>query len=108
MAIIEDLRNQLQKFLSNQDFEFACCGVQFKTLYEFRQHVFEHHREIYGDVFSGFHREAPTPTVPPRCPQSKRPGYKRKSKGSRQKSSLSPYKTNRPPISIPMGGMVKK
>ena len=107
MTLIEDLRTQLKNSLSEQKIVFTCCGLQFGTLYEFRRHVFEHHRDIYYGVFAGFHREIQKPTVPPRCPQRKRPGYKPKSK-SRQKSSLSPYKTNRPPISIPMGGMVKK
>ena len=108
MTLLEDLRTQLQNSLSEPKVVFACCGFEFDTLYEFRQHVFEHHRDINEGVFVGFHREIQKSVVPPRCPQSKRPGYKRKSKGSRQKSSLSPYKTNRPPISIPMGGMVKK
>lgn len=106
IAMREDLRNQLQQSLSNSGFVFSCCGLKFDTLYEFRQHVYQHHRDIYDGVFAGFHREVTVPTVPPRCPQRKRPGYKRKSKGS--KTTLSPYKTNRPPISIPMGGAVKK
>lgn len=108
MTLLEDLRTQLRNSLSDPELVFTCCGLRFNALYEFRQHVFEHHRDIYDRVFAGFHREVPKPTVPPRCPQRKRPGYKHKSKGTRQKSSLSPYKTNRPPISIPMGGMVKK
>ncbi|MBO5877828.1 MAG: hypothetical protein J6Q37_09365 [Bacteroidales bacterium] len=106
MAMLEELRNQLQESLSDPEFVFTCCGVKFGALYEFRQHVFQHHRDIYDGVFAGFHREVPVPTVPPRCPQRKRPGYKRKIKGT--KTTLSPYKTNRPPISTPMGGAVKK
>lgn len=102
----EYLRNQLQKFLSNPEFVFSCCGLRFDKIYEFRQHVYQRHCDIYDGVFAGFHRDVPVPTVPPRCPQRKRPGYKRKSKGT--KTILSPYKTNRPPISIPMGGAVKK
>ena len=108
MTLLEDLRTQLHYSLSDPEIVFICCDYQFDTLYEFRQHVFEHHRDIYDGVFADFHREIQKPTVPPRCPQRKRPGYKPKSKGSRQKSSLSPYKANRPPISIPMGGLVKK
>lgn len=108
MDFLSELKNQLQESLSNPDYAFTCCGLKFEALYEFRQHVYEHHRDIYDDVFADFHREVPVSVVPPRCPQRKRPGYKPKSKGSRQKSSLSPYKTNRPPISIPMGGAVKK
>ena len=104
--MLEELRNQLQESLSDTEFVFTCCGVKFGALYEFRQHVFQRHRDIYDGVFAGFHREVPVPTVPHRCPQRKRPGYKRKIKGT--KTTLSPYKTNRPPISIPMGGAVKK
>lgn len=108
MAFLEDLCAQLQVSMDHREFVFNCCGLQFESLYEFRQHVFGQHRDIYDAVFADFHRELQKPSVPPRCPQRKRPGYKPKSKGLRQKSSLSPYKTNRPPISIPMGGMVKK
>lgn len=108
MTLLEDLRIQLYNSLSDPEIVFICCDSLFDTMYEFRQHVFEHHRDIYDGVFADFHREIQKPTAPPRCPQRKRPGYKPKSKGSRHKSSLSPYKTNRPPINIPMDGMVKK
>jgi hypothetical protein len=108
MDFSSELKKQLQESLYNPDYVFSCCGLKFEALYLFRQHVYEHHRDIYDGVFADFHREAPVSIVPPRCPQRKRPGYKPKSKGPRQKSSLSPYKTNRPPISIPMGGAVKK
>ena len=108
MHLLECLRSQLEESKSCPEFSFQCCGIQFDSLYEFRQHVFEHHRDIYDGVFADFHREIQRPVVPPRCPQRKRPGNKHKSKGSKQKHTLSPYKNNRPPISIPMGGMVKK
>ena len=59
MAMLEELRNQLQESLSDPEFVFTCCGVKFGALYEFRQHVFQHHRDIYDGVFAGFHREVP-------------------------------------------------
>ena len=108
MDFSSELKKQLQESLSNPDYLFSCCGLKFEALSLFRQHVYEHHRDIYDGVFADFHREIQRPVVPPRCPQRKRPGNKHKSKGSKQKHTLSPYKNNRPPISIPMGGMVKK
>ena len=81
MTLLEDLRIQLYNSLSDPEIVFICCDSRFDTLYEFRQHVFEHHRDIYDGVFADFHREIQKPTAPPRCPQRKRPGYKPKSKG---------------------------
>ena len=50
MTLLEDLRIQLYNSLSDPEIVFICCDSRFDTLYEFRQHVFEHHRDIY-DVY---------------------------------------------------------
>lgn len=56
MTLLEDLRTQHHNSLSDPEIVFTCCGSQFDTLYEFKHHVFEHHRDIYDGGFADFHR----------------------------------------------------
>lgn len=108
MSLFDDALKQLQAVQFDKNHVFQCCGEQFQSLYEFRRHIFDSHKDLYDSLFSDFHREVIDNSVPIHCPNSKKRRKKHKKSRGRKDTSLSPYKTNRPPISIPMGGMVKK
>lgn len=97
-----------EQLLQHTDGEaYSCCGQLFPTLYEFRKHLFESHREEYDQIDPAvFHRE-----IHPWVEKgSKAKINKRKygKKGKRSDHSLSIYKVTGPIISTPMGGQPKK
>lgn len=107
MIDLENIKRQLEVGKTQIRTSFSCCGQAFPSLYLFRQHLFECHREAYGSLSEElFHREISKAVVKGSKRRINQRG--RVKKKGRSDHSYSIYKTNTRPISIPMGGLTGK
>ena len=59
---IASVISQLKESNNNKEYQYHCCDEVFDSLYEFRRHMYECHKEDYDVIEPYFHREKPVQT----------------------------------------------
>ena len=53
---IASVISQLKESNNNKEYQYHCCDEVFDSLYEFRRHMYECHKEDYDVIEPYFHR----------------------------------------------------